>query len=152
MISLAVEYALRAMSHLASRGGEAASSGVIAEATRVPHGYLSKILRDLARAQLVHAHRGRHGGFILAREPASISLLEIVNAVDPIRRIESCPLGNPQHTELCPLHRCLDDALAHIEGQFKVATLRSVQESACRGGMCRGLFNGLLNTDQERSG
>lgn len=139
MVSQTVEYALRAMSHLASLR-HAATSVEIAGATKVPHGYLSKVMRDLVCADLVRSYRGRRGGFILARELAAISVLDIVNAVDPIHRIDHCPLGNPLHAALCPLHKCLDDAIAHIEQTFARATLGGVAATAALDGCCSTLF------------
>lgn len=141
MISQTVEYALRAMSNLASLGGVATTSEAIARATRVPQGYLSKIMRDLVRADLVRSFRGPHGGFVLAREPGSITLLDIVNAVDPIRRITGCPLEDPRHANLCPLHRCLDDALAHLEQTFRSTSLGSMLAATADDRQdCRTLF------------
>ncbi len=44
--------------------------------------YTSKILRTLAKADLLESHRGASGGFSLAREPRDISLLEVVEACE----------------------------------------------------------------------
>lgn len=131
MISQTIEYALRAMNHLAGLGpGATASSESIAERTKVPRGYLSKVMRDLVVAGLVESQRGPSGGFCLARPANRLSILDIVNAVDPIRRIRQCPLGNPAHLSLCPLHRRLDDALAMIEQEFRSTTLAELLESS----------------------
>lgn len=93
----------------------------------MPRGYLSKVLQYLARADLVHAQRGLHGGFTLNRSPDQITVLEVVNAVDPIQRIRECPLGLKAHGKnLCPLHRRLDDAMAMIEEIFDRTTLAEV--------------------------
>ena len=130
MISLTIEYALRAMVCLSStQPEESMNSERIAERTKVPKGYLSKIMRDLVVAKLVDSQRGPNGGFILARAATTISILDIVKAVDPINRIRECPLGNPAHTKLCPLHRRLDDSLANIERDFKETLLSDVLES-----------------------
>lgn len=130
MISQTIEYALRAMICLTGlKPGTSANSEVIAKRTKVPKGYLSKILRDLVVADLVKSQRGPNGGFCLAREASSISMIDIVNAIEPIKRITTCPPGNPAHVELCPLHRRLDDALASIERDFKLTTLAAIQES-----------------------
>ena len=52
---------------------------------------------------------------------------EIVQAVDPIRRITTCPLGLAAHGQrLCPLHRRLDDALAAMERAFSSTTLAEI--------------------------
>lgn len=141
MISHTVEYALRAMIYLTGlKPGTSANSEIIAKRTKVPKGYLSKILRDLVVADLIKSQRGPNGGFCLAREPAAISMIDIVNAIEPIKRITACPLGNPAHVELCPLHRRLDDALASIEQSFKLTTLAAIQESsASTGPHCKSL-------------
>lgn len=151
MFSQTVEYALRAMSHLASLGGSAATSAAIAHATRVPHGYLSKVMRDLVCADLVRSTRGRRGGFVLARPAAGISILDIVNAVDPIHRVEHCPLDNPMHVRLCALHQCLDDALAQIERTFRKVTLGSVLETSEKQGCCQTLFSVSIPPKTEQS-
>lgn len=130
MISLTIEYALRAMVCLSSsKAEESMNSETIAERTKVPKGYLSKIMRDLVVANLVDSQRGPNGGFVLARPASQINILSIVDAVDPINRIRECPLGNPSHTKLCPLHRRLDDSLANIERDFKETLLSEVLES-----------------------
>lgn len=126
MFSQTVEYALRAMIRLAALDGAPESTDRIAAHTHVPSGYLSKVMRDMVVANLVTSFRGPGGGFILAKRPGEISILDVVNAVDPIRRIEHCPLGDPRHTALCGLHRRLDDALAIIEQTFRTTTLADV--------------------------
>ncbi len=130
MVSQTVEYALRAMGHLAVCDGIPATAQSIAALARVPQGYLSKIMRDLVCADLVRSFRGRHGGFVLARPAARISVLDIVNAVDPIRRIDCCPSANPLHISMCPIHRCLDDALGLMEEKFRSATLLDVLDAS----------------------
>jgi len=119
MLSRTGEYALRAVAFLAGRQGVAWTVQQIAPETRVPRGYLAKVLQQLVRAGLVRSQRGVGGGFVLARPAASISVLEVLNAVDPIRRIRRCPLDLPEHRgTLCALHRRLDDAYAMIEESF----------------------------------
>lgn len=139
MLSQTVEYALRAMVHLAAlEPGHSVNSQSIAGRTRIPHGYLSKILRDLVVADLVRSQRGPNGGFTLARLAEKISLLDVINAVDPIARITKCPLGNPAHLKLCPLHSRLDRAIATIEQEFRQTTLAellatsAVERAGCR--------------------
>ena len=127
MFSQTSEYALRAMLVLASGDGRAASSAQVAAEARVPKPYLSKVLSDLARAGLVVSQRGPSGGFALGRPATEITVLDVINAVDPLKRITACPLGRPEHIELCPLHRELDAAIAHVEqslGSTKIAALR----------------------------
>lgn len=127
MFSKTVEYALRAMARLVEsdlRGQGGQTVGQISVHTQVPVAYLSKVLQNLAREKLIVSQRGIGGGFRLARPAPEITILEVVNAVDPIERIAVCPLGLPAHgTHLCPLHRKMDDALAMVEAQFADTTL-----------------------------
>jgi Rrf2 family protein len=127
MFSQTVDYALRAMVFLAAaRDEECASSERIAEQTQVSPGYLSKVMRDLVLARLVVSQRGPRGGFSLALPPGQISILDIVDAVDPIRRIEKCPLGNPAHAKLCPLHERLDRTVCDVRRTLSQTTLADI--------------------------
>ena len=119
MISQTTEYALRAVVYLAQHATESWTTKQIAAATRVPAGYLSKVLQGLSRAGLINSQRGRHGGFQLAGDPEQLTVLEVVNAVEPIRRINRCPLNLSSHGgDLCPLHRALDETIAQVERMF----------------------------------
>ena len=126
MISQTAEYALRAIVYLADENKAPQTTQQIAEVTRVPAGYLAKVMQGLSRAGLVHAQRGLHGGFSLAVSADSLTVLDVVQAVDPLRRIKHCPLGIAGHQSLCPLHRRLDNAVALVEkalGETTIATL-----------------------------
>lgn len=127
MISQTTEYALRAMIHLAQNVAVPQTSRQIAESTKVPAGYLSKILQTLARAELVHSQRGLGGGFVLMREPKDITVFEVVEAIDPIPRINYCPLGLKAHgTQLCALHHRVDQAIEGVLAAFKASSLQEL--------------------------
>jgi Rrf2 family protein len=127
MISQTVEYALRAVVYLADQEGAPRTAQQIAEVTRVPPAYLSKVMQGLVRAKLVHSQRGLHGGFTLTRDPAELTIWQVVEAVEPLQRIRTCPLGLEAHRlRLCPLHKRLDDALALIENAFRSTTMAEV--------------------------
>lgn len=126
MFSQTVEYALRAVVFLAQNRGSAATEQV-AEATKVPPAYLAKVMQGLVRGGIVVSRRGVGGGVALARKPEELTVLEVVNAVDPIVRIRTCPLELSSHgANLCPLHRRLDNALAMVEDAFRATTLAEV--------------------------
>lgn len=124
MISPTAEYALRAIVAIAQASSEATITPLIARITKVPAGYLSKVLQTLRRAGLVDSRRGLGGGFTLAKPAAEISVLDVVNAVDPIKRIYQCPLGIESYGgHLCPLHRRLDEVAAAVERSFAQTTI-----------------------------
>lgn len=127
MLTQTVEYALRALVALAAKSDQPQSTAQLAEITKVPGPYLSKVLQLLTREGLVEAHRGVRGGFSLSRPAKKITILEAVNAVDPIQRIKVCPLGLEAHGKrLCPLHKKMDAALAQMEKAFGSTTLADV--------------------------
>ena len=88
------------------------------------------MLQTLAAASVVRSRRGMKGGFTLARDAAQMSALDVVNAVDPIRRIRHCPLGRPDHAAgLCPLHRRMDAALGALEQVYADVRLSELVET-----------------------
>lgn len=123
MFSQTVEYALRAVVYLADQG-EARTTPQIAAVTKVPGPYLAKVLQSLSRQGIVKSTRGLRGGFQLAREPSLLTIWDVVQSVEPIKRIRYCPLELDSHrTMLCPLHKRMDAALASVEEAFKDCTL-----------------------------
>jgi Rrf2 family protein len=130
MISQTAEYALRAVTYLADHS-EAQTAQAIAKGTRVPVGYLAKILQGLVRSGLVSSQRGLYGGFTLARPAKDLAIYDVVQAVDPLVRIDHCPLGIAEHgTNLCPLHRSLDNAMATVEQTFRKLTIHALLTQA----------------------
>lgn len=124
MFSQTVEYALRAVVFLADQSPNAGTTDQIATATKVPKPYLSKVLQNLVRSGIVRSQRGIGGGIALVKLPHELTILEVVNAVEPIQRISVCPLGLKSHgTRLCPLHRRMDETLAAVEETFRATTL-----------------------------
>ena len=127
MFSQTVEYALRAVVHLADHAPSPRTTDQIAAATLVPEAYLSKVLQELCHARIVQSKRGRGGGMVLTRSPSQLTILEVVNAVEPIGRIRECPLGLTAHgVRLCSLHKRLDNALAMVEDAFRQTTLAEI--------------------------
>jgi Rrf2 family protein len=112
---------------LAYLAPEACTTDELAGTTQVPKAYLSKVIQALVRAGILQSQRGMGGGVVLARAPEDLTILEVVNAVEPVQRIRTCPLGLKTHgVRLCPLHRRLDNALAMVEEAFGGTTLAEV--------------------------
>jgi Rrf2 family nitric oxide-sensitive transcriptional repressor len=127
MFSQKVEYALRAVVHLAHEAPNPQTVEQIARVTKVPQAYLAKVVQELVHTGLLRSQRGIGGGISMVKTPDQLTLLEVVNAVDPIHRIETCPLDLASHgVRLCPLHRKLDNALALVEEAFRTTTLADV--------------------------
>lgn len=128
MISQSAEYSLRAIVCLATHPGQCLTIRQIAEATRAPAGYLAKVLLLLSRSGIIAAQRGLNGGYSLLKDPAQITLLDIVRVADPSRRISSCPLGISSHCNgnLCSLHQRIDNATAAAEASLATSTIAQI--------------------------
>lgn len=130
MISQTVEYALRAVVALAHWHDRPRTAGQLAEDTKVPSTYLSKVMVALVRAEVVTSQRGPGGGFTLMHDPAELTVWDVVEAVDPFPRIRTCPLGIEEHgPNLCPLHRRLDEAMAAVEQTFRSSRIADLLAS-----------------------
>ncbi len=127
MISQTAEYALRAVVLLGSQSGRPVTTKEVARASQVPAGYLSKVLQSLGRSGLVESRRGLGGGYVLSRPLDQLTVYDVVQAVDPLKRIHHCPLRLSAHAErLCSLHQRLDDAVAMLEAYFKQTTIAAL--------------------------
>ena len=126
MINQTSEYALRVVVFLAAEGGGPLSGRAMADSIGVPSDYLTKVLRELTNAGLVHAKRGPAGGYTLLLSPSAISIYDVVSAFSALPRFTSCPLGLSDHQELCPLHQKLDESLALVEEVFRNTTIEEL--------------------------
>ena len=82
-VSAKVDYAVRAGAELAAAAGEGPVKGDhIATAQKIPLKFLENILLDLKHAGLVQSQRGTEGGYWLAKDPAEISLADVIRAVE----------------------------------------------------------------------
>lgn len=119
LISRTSEYALRAVLWLVQDPARSQTTRQIAVGTRTPPDYISKVLQLLAKAGLVRGQRGLGGGFQFVGDPRRVTVLEVINAVDPLERIKTCPLGLKSHGKnLCPLHCGMNDVALQMEATF----------------------------------
>lgn len=127
MISQTAEYALRAIVCLVTYPKNNLTTPQIAKITKVPPSYLSKVMQSLRKARLVQSQRGLHGGFKLLKDPEKLTLLEVVDAVDPIQMIQKCPLGLQSHgMRLCSLHKSINDTIFMMREIFREATVQDI--------------------------
>jgi len=122
MLTATGQYALRAMGALAQRPLNAYSRAQeLGRDLGLPPLYLSKVMQQLARAGLLTAQRGRRGGYRLAREPQKIRLYEILAAVEPVARYESCILGHRECSDStsCPVHDAWVSARSKVLNLFQ---------------------------------
>jgi Rrf2 family protein len=120
------DYAIRTALCLAREGsGQMLPASVIAERMEVPPRFLPQIMQDLVRAGLVEASIGRGGGYRLARRPAGISLLEVIEAVEGDARRRTCVLssGSCDPSRPCDVHELFASAQDALLDRLRDATV-----------------------------
>jgi Rrf2 family protein len=138
MLSATSEYALRMMILLTEADGTPTTCARLSEVGRVPRQYASKVLNLLRRAGMVKGQRGRYGGFVIGCDSSDTTLLDVVNVIDPLQRIEGCPLGRVEHShQLCPLHSQIDKAIAQLETALAQLALRQLVEDGDSAPLCQ---------------
>src|SRR4030067_530183 len=93
-ITRQADYAMRAVLYLSKLGPERrAATSQIAQEQHIPPSFLAKIVSQLSVAGLLQTSRGARGGVSLARSPAQLSLLEVVEANDGPILLNECVAG-----------------------------------------------------------
>jgi Rrf2 family protein len=95
-MSAKAEYAVRAMVELATvEAGELVKTEDLAHAQGIPAQFLVDILTNLRTDRLVRSHRGRDGGYALARPAADISIADVLRCIDgPLASVRDMGLGD----------------------------------------------------------
>jgi Rrf2 family iron-sulfur cluster assembly transcriptional regulator len=118
-------YAVTAMADLARYGAEGSLAlPTIAERQLISLAYLEQLFLKLRRAGLVESARGRSGGYRLGRPAASISVAEIMAAVEEDTRMTRC--GGEASKPCLPGQRCLTHGLWDALGEQIATFLESV--------------------------
>ena len=120
------DYAVRAMLALTRGAGNGLlSARRISDAMDIPVRFLPQVLADLQRAGLVEAAPGRSGGYRLACDPAKVSLLDVIEAVEGDSRRQSCVLrrGPCGEDGFCDVHQVFFAGQEALRGTFAGATL-----------------------------
>ena len=99
-MSAKAEYAIRAMTQLASvDGGGVVKTDDLAKSQGIPAQFLVDILSDLRTDRLVRSHRGRDGGYELARPATEISIADVLRCIDgPLASVRDIGLGDLPYT------------------------------------------------------
>ncbi len=137
-ITQEADYALRMMCLLAKEtaaGNVPVGASNLAEGVAVPTRFGLKILHKLSRADLVKTSRGATGGYRLNRDPATITVRGIIEAIDGPIEINRCLsdthacLNNP-NKDCCRLHHVFEALNGQITERLDRLTVAMVVDSA----------------------
>lgn len=101
------ELALQAVLYLSVKKQNVIVSAIeVSKELKVPKEFVSKVLQILTDSGIVGSKKGKNGGFYLAKRPANVKLIDIVEAIDGLEIFNKCVLGFPgcSIAEPCPVH------------------------------------------------
>jgi Rrf2 family protein len=127
------EYGIRAMTYLARiPDGRVVSLHEIGEAQDIPESFLAKIMQSLVHADLAASQRGAHGGFALARPASSITMQDVIEAVDGPISVNQCVLSPEDcgRSGSCSVHRAWLRAQEQLMDVLGTVTLESLAPGA----------------------
>jgi FeS assembly SUF system regulator len=138
-LSKKADYALIAMKHLTLReGGASSSAREIAEQYGIPIELMAKVLQRLVRRGLLTSQQGTRGGYQIAKDPAGISVADVIMAIDGPLTVTACSV----QTERCgQFAKCnVRDPLWRIRERIVSALATcSVSEMAAEGAPAEAL-------------
>jgi Rrf2 family protein len=117
------------------------STGRLAEAHGVPVAYLAKHLQAMSRAGILTAGTGPRGGYRLAKSPAAVSALDVVEAVDgddpafhcmEIRRRGPAAMPASEYRTMCGIHRVMVEADAMWRERLARTSIADLAEGVAR--------------------
>ncbi len=119
------DYGIVLLTHMAMEAqGTLHTAQDLASKSRVPVPTASKLLKSLARAGLVVSHRGRNGGYGLSRDPESISVAQIIAAIEGPIGLTECGTGTEGACEMepfcaakgrwAPINQAIERALSEV--------------------------------------
>jgi Rrf2 family protein len=134
-LSKKADYALIAMKHLTLQQGDGASTSAreIAEQYDIPLELMAKVLQRLVRSGLLASTQGTRGGYTLQRAPQSISVADVIQAIDGPFTVTAC---STEDHDCDQFHKCsvrdplwrLRERILEALGTVSVAELASDPE------------------------
>lgn len=129
LYSKATEYAIRSLAWMAKENGNRARRAEdIARLAQVPAPFLAKTFQKLSKDGILQSVKGPAGGYVLARLPSQLSLLDIVSSIDGTYQMDGCILGQGKcsDTNSCPIHKKWQSAKRNIFEFLKTATIADI--------------------------
>jgi Rrf2 family protein len=130
-VSRKIDYALRAVIHLANEEASArpCSVGEIATRERIPRQFLEKIIQDLIHKGLVRSRRGPRGGYVLGRPAEQVTFRDVIEAVEGPISLNAC-VGEHANCFLigtCGMERIWREGQRRVLDLFETTTIADVR-------------------------
>jgi Rrf2 family protein len=125
-LSPAAELGVRAALVLTEHYGKGpVTLSQIGEVSELSGEYLSKVLAMLSRANVVNSVRGKHGGYVLAADPSTINLLQVVEAIEGPTALNLCQFDPPrcENVKDCKVQKIWHELQETFNAKLKSMTL-----------------------------
>jgi Rrf2 family protein len=125
-ITRAGEYGVLGLMNLARRSpGQMAMIDDVSRTEQIPKSFLAKIFQSLVKAGLIRSIRGAGGGFALVKDPAQVSVLEIIEAIEGKIVFQRCKQLKPDcdHAGGCALCGLFEQAQDGVKDVLLRTTL-----------------------------
>ena len=130
LITRDTDYAIRALSCIASEKKDVVTVTGLAKKLNMPRPYLRKILQNLSKNNLLKSSKGKGGGFCLARDPKKITIFSLVEIFqgkfqlsEHLFKGKVCP-----RIKTCYLKKRLDKIEKSIAGELKSISIASIMK------------------------
>ena len=130
IFSKTTEYAVRVLTFMASHKKGLYSARYLNDQLQIPYKYLTKLMTNLAKSGYLLSVRGREGGFIINKDPAGLTIADIVESVEGIESFNACILGLPECSEQnpCAMHYVWEKNKKAFLHTLKVTTIAELTE------------------------
>jgi Rrf2 family protein len=124
------KYAIRIMSYMANNSEKLLfNAREISEVLTIPYKFMTKIMSDLVKANLIVSVRGREGGYKIAKPASSIAIIDIINTFNEFTHQDECLLGigKCDGDSICSMHEQWSEPKSLIQKMFENTTLQNLE-------------------------
>jgi len=152
MLSRASKYAILSTLFLAEHSNEERKISVkeIAESIDVPSPFLAKLFQQLVRGKIISSTKGPHGGFYLSEKNKNKNVLDIIDNIDGLNKLNGCFMGLNEcdSANPCPVHFIVVPFKNNILAKFRDLTIMEFSKEISDKGSLLTLKNVIPAPDE----
>jgi len=129
------QYAIRILSYMANQqDSKLINATQLSEVLQIPYKFLTKIMTDLVKANLIESIRGRDGGYILTEQSFNTKIDDILELFNDSIKDEQCILGIGfcDGSNKCALHDQWVEPKSLMQKMFRESSLRDIAGVGCK--------------------
>ena len=134
ILSNTSQYAIRILAYMADKKDSQLNATQLAEILFIPYKFLTKIMTDLVKVDLVESIRGREGGYKLKKKSSDIMVSDILDVFNDSIKDEQCVLGIGFCNGMCKcaLHDQWMEPKFLLQKMFRESSLEDIAGRGCK--------------------